>query len=108
MCGFLEEILEQLVTLVLFAIAAGGILFGLHFALQDKEIGPPWTYVIGVGTIQITVILWMLYCGFDPLAIGGVVVITGVIGGAILLCYLIDRAKKADRAVPYGQDKRTD
>lgn len=98
--------MEQFVTLVLFAGLPAGFLAAAHWAWQEKEIGPPWTYVIGVGTIQSTLILWLLYRRADPFIVLGVVVITAAIGGAILLCYLIDKAKRADRQQVNGQNRR--
>lgn len=100
--------MEQIVTLLLFALAGGGFLAAAHFAFKENEIGPPWTYVIGVGTIQGILVSWLLYIRANPLIIGGVIVITVVIGGAILLCYLIDKAKQADRARPDVTRQRSD
>jgi hypothetical protein len=100
--------LEQYVTLILFAAAAGALLSTAHFVFQEQEIGPPWTYVIGVGWIQATVIAWMLYTKQDGFSVLGICIITAAIGGAILLCYLIDKAKQADRARSYVTSERLD
>jgi hypothetical protein len=100
--------LEQYLILILFAVASAGILATAHYVFREQEIVAPWTYVIGVGTIQSTLILWLLYLKVDPLIVGGVIVITAAVGGAILLCYLIDKAKRADRARPYVEAERSD
>ena len=100
--------MEQLITLVLFAGFPAGFLAAAHFVFQDREIQPPWTYVIGVGAIQIPLILWMLYVGIDPLAILGVGVFTAFIGTSILLCYWIDHTKEGERAISYVKGGRAD
>lgn len=98
----------ELITLVAFAFGFGGVLAAVHYIWREKELQAPWTYLIGVGTVQGAVISWMLVWQVEPLTIWAIVITTTIVGGLNLLCHLIDWIHRLQRKAADGQSRRTD
>jgi hypothetical protein len=104
----------QILILVLFAWLALVTIMALHWApwplwLGVEELRPPWTYIVGVGIILGTIVLWMV-CARPayPMALVGVVTITVSTGGGDILAYLLDNSGIVRRYRKYGKDQHSD
>lgn len=57
--------------------------------LNGENLKPPWTYVLGTGTIVVPLTVWMVYWQFD-LAVIAVWVAVSAAGVTVLALYLFD------------------
>ena len=90
--------LELITSCALAFVAILGAHWAPWAAFFGKPLQPPWTYIIGTGTIIGTVTVWMIWMEPSyPMSLYGLLAITGATGFGCLFGYLVDDAAESWR-----------